>query len=238
MALAVDGSSPVRTVKAGTASAVATSAAFDPPANAIIVVCCSGDAPTAQSWTITNNGAALTWIEAGRRSPGDPGATNSNSQAFYAILGAARTGMTITATYTQANDTSFKIYVVTGANQTDPLGGGTEGSSTTASFSTTAYTSEADGSLGFVVFTDYNATTFNGSSDTTFDAGVISGQISYGSGYEPIPAAGSSITHNIQMSGAPMLNWCSFEILPESGGGGEPPGPSELMIPVQIIRVP
>jgi hypothetical protein len=213
VALAVDASSPARVDKPGTGSAVATTAAFDPPAG-VLVACCSGDGD-AQSFTMTNNGSALTWVEIGLRNSADPGGLSSAAQAFYAVLSAGRTGTTVTATYTQANDTSFKVYVVTGADAADPLGGVAEGSTTTQNFTTTAFTAESASSLGFIVLCDFDALGSATATSTTMDASTISGQISSASGYKTLGAAGSSSSFDVTAGGAaPTVNYVTFEIEP------------------------
>jgi hypothetical protein len=228
MPLAVDASSPTRVTGIGTAGLNGTTATFDPPASTL-VACCSGDGTSAWSFTMSNNGAALTWNSIGLRNNADTGGQSGVAQALWADLPAARTGMTVTYTYGTNNDSSMKLYVVTGVDAVTAIGGNTEGSSTTATTATTAYTSQVASSLGFVVFNDFNANTFTASSDTTMDTGTIAGQITYGSGYKSLGAAGSSVTHNLQLAGASTTNYVVFEIRPGAGGGGAAvPWPSPL----------
>jgi hypothetical protein len=224
VALAVDASTPARVDKPGTGATAATTATFDPPAG-LLVVCCAGDG-TAQTFTITNNGSALTWTEIGLRNSSDVGGQSSTAQAFYSVLTAGRTGMTVTATYTQANDTSFKVYVLTGADAADPLGGTSEGSTTSASFTTASFTTESANSLGFVALCDFDATGSASATGTTMDAGTIAGQISFASGYKTLGSAGSSASFDVTMPGAPTLNYVTFEI--EADAGGQTVSPSSI----------
>jgi hypothetical protein len=230
MALAIDASTPSRVTGTGATGLTGTTAAFNPPASAL-VACCSGDGAPANTFSMTNNGAALTWAEIATRNSGDTGGSSGVAAAFYALLGASRTAMTVTYNYSSSNDSSMKLYVVTGADTSTPLGANTEGSSSSATTTTTAYTSTAANSFSFVVFNDFNAVAYSGSSDTTMDTGIIAGQISFGSGYKSLGAAGSSVTHNIQMASAPILNWVAFEIKPVGGAAPSlrPPGPRTLL---------
>jgi hypothetical protein len=230
MALAVDASTPTRVTGVGTAGLNGTTASFNPPA-ATLIACCSGDGTAAWSFTISNNGAALTWNTIALRNNADTGGLSGVTQAFWADLPTARTGMTVTYTYATNNDSSMKLYVVTGTDTATPTGGVTEGSSSTANTTTTAYTSTAANSLSFVVFNDFNAAAFTASSDSTMDTGTISGQITFGSGYKSVVASGSSVTHNIQMAATPALNWVAFEIKAAAGGAAplRPPGPRTLL---------
>lgn len=216
MALTVDASTPARVDKAGTGSAVSTTATFDPPA-ALLVACCSGDG-SAQTFTMTNNGTGLTWTEIRLRNSADPGGESSTAQAFQAVLTAARTGMTVTATYTQANDTSFKVYVITGADAADPVGGTAEGSTIGSPFTTASFTTESGSSLGFIVLCDFDALGVISATGTTMDTSTITGQITAASGYKTLGAAGFSASFDVTAGGAaPTLNYVTFEIEPAGG---------------------
>jgi hypothetical protein len=227
MAVTIDASTPARV----TGQQVVTTATFDPPAG-VLVFCASGDDIT-RTWTVTNNGTALTWTTIANRNSGDSGGVNGNVQASYAVLPSARTGMTVTGTYSVVNDSSVKVYVVTGADTASPIGAGAEGSNSATPITTTAYTSQAAG-LSFVAYNDYNATGAPTSSDTTLDANTVAGQISFASGYKTIGSVGASVTHNIQAPAAPLANWVSFEIKPAAGG--LPPGYPLVVNRAALIR--
>jgi hypothetical protein len=232
LAATVDASTPSRVDKSGTASAVSTTAAFNPPDSSILLFCGSGDG-TGQSFAVSNNSTALTWVEVGLRNTGDAGGSNGTAHMFYAVLATGRTGMTVTGTYSQANDTSFKLYVITGADTGTPIGGQAEGSNNATSTTTTAYTSQVAGSLGFVVCNDFNAVGPPTSSDTTLDAGDIPTQISYAAGYKAISSAAASVTHTITSPASALLNWVTAEVRATSVPAGPAP-----RVPIQTFRFP
>lgn len=233
MAAVIDASSPARVDKAGGASAVSTTTSFDPPSNSVLLFCGSGDG-VGQSFTISNSDAALTWVDIGLRNTGDSGGFNGTAHMLYAVLDAGRTGMTVTATYSTSDDTSFKLYVVTGADTADPIGGTAEGSHFSTDVTTAAYTSEVAGSLGFIVTNDYNASGTPTSSDTTLDAGTFATQISYAAGYKPIASAGDSVTHSITIPQVPLMNWVAAEV---RAGSVSPPTVT-LRVPIQTMQFP
>lgn len=233
MAIAIDGSTPLRVTGTGAAGLTQTTAAFNPPAS-ILLACLSGDGPTSNSFTMSNNGAALTWTQIALRNSADASSQSGVAQGSYAVLTAGRTGMTVTYTFGEANDTSMKLYVVTGFDTATPIGGSAEGSATVTNITTASYTSQVAGSYGFVVFNDFNAGAFTSSSDSTMDTGTISTQITYGAGYKTIPSAGASVTHNIQLGGTPVVNYVLFEVRPDP----TPPVVDDLRLPVQTLRFP
>lgn len=233
--IAVDPSTPARVTKSGTASAVSTSAAFDPPAS-LLLFCGSGDL-FGHSFTVSNSGTALTWTDIGIRNTGDSGGLNGTAQMAYAVLDTERVGMTVTATYSTANDTSFKLYVISGFDTDDPIGGQTEFSNTTTVVNTAVYATypaQVAGSLAFIVLNDYNATGVMTSSDTTLDSGHISSQISFGSGYKSVGAVDEGVTHIITAGGNnPLLNWVAAEIRTQTATIGD-----ESRVPVATIQIP
>jgi hypothetical protein len=199
-----------------TTSDVSTTAAFNPPDSSILLFCGSGDG-VGQSYTsITNNGAALTWTEIGLRNTLDASGNNGTAHMLYAVLDTGRTGMTVTATYSMVNDNSYKLYVITGADMADPIGGEAEFSNFITTMDTAyyaTYAAEEAQSLGFIVLVDYNAKGDFSSTDTTLDTGTVSSQISYAAGYKPILTVGENVNHRIAGGGnTPLINWVAAEV--------------------------
>lgn len=230
MAVAIDASSPIRATANAT---TVTTASFNPPA-CVLVAALSGDASASQvgSWTMSNNGTALTWTQLALRNFADASANNGTAGLYYAVLSAGRTGMTVTGTYALNNDQSLKLYVVTGADMVTTGGGSSEGSaSSTASVTTTSFSATGASSMGFVACNDWQAQGAPTSSDTTFDGFTVSGQISGGAGYKVLSTAGSSSTFTFTFpASGTLVNWVSGEILAASGAPPvAPPYPGLLV---------
>lgn len=224
MSIAVDPSTPARANGGVISSSVAT-AVFNPPASVLIATIASngnadGGGPT---FGITNNGVGLAWNLIALRN--DTDGINGGAAAYYAILPAARTGMTVTGSTTYV-EPSLKVYVLTGVDTADVLGGFTEGSSTaTSSFTTGAFTIARAGSLGFVACSQWEqAAPAPTSSDTTYDNrdGFSMGALA---GYKALGAAAGSASFNLNGNASPStINWVSFEIQAAPAVAPPPPG--------------
>lgn len=212
--------SPARTTASN--STAVTSATFNPPAG-LLVVCVSGTGGSQANPTvaITNNGAALTWTEIGRATRTTTGGTNSNdgmAAIFAAVLPAARTGMTVTATQSSGSSpTSIKPYSIADANVAgDYVGGSVIGRSTANKFNTTGFTAESDASLLFVVASEWEPLSpAPTSSDTTEESVVIGSSLGVLSGYRDITAK-TTQTVDLDGGGTANGNWMYVvaEILP------------------------
>lgn len=216
MAIAVDASSPARVAASATSGTTAT---FNPPVS-VLVVCCESDA--ARTFTITNNSTALTWTQIAIKS-GSP--NTSTATAYWAPLTAGRTGMTVTATKSGAAGwQAMKVYVITGADPTTPVGGSTTGNSTTNNLTTTGFTVAGTGSLGFAAADNFVASGAATSADMTFSQTGTAGNIQSIDGYKVLGSAGSSATFNLDAEGtsAAQWNWISFEIKAAPPAGPEP----------------
>lgn len=217
MALAVDAASPAR---ATATTGAATTAAFNPPVG--VLIACAGldntgaDTVTRPTLSMSNNGAALTWTHFILRNKDDVGGIDGGVAAAWTYLSGARTGMTVTFTNTLGSrNISGKLYVVTGADTSSPIGGSAEGSQSASNvITTTAYTTAGDSSLGFVVSNDWNALGAPASTGATVDTYHVAGAISGMAGYKVTGTAGSSATFEIDSggSGGPALNWVTFEV--------------------------
>jgi hypothetical protein len=238
-AIAIDASSPIRVTHTGDctfqpAQPTVTTAAFNPPANSVLLVLVNADASSDNSITfqdpnivITNNGAALTWTMIAQRDAFDDATGNGgHASAFYTTLSSARSGMTITVT-NSVPDTgppdpfadcslSAKAYVVTGADTSSPIGNKAEGSSASNNLTTTAYTTSVANTRGFAVGTDFNShggpTTDGTATADSFDVvGTTEGISMYKN--SDTATLGSSVTFNMVTSAPALWNWVSFEVL-------------------------
>lgn len=222
------------TARVNATTAAATSAAFSPAAQTVIVAIVHANSPTTGTvtCTISNNGAALSWVSgtlANYATVTRPGGTF----IFVAPCPTARTGLTVTAT-TSGNNvspdtfTSIKTWVVTGADLADPIGGVNRGGSATNNLTTTGFATEGAASLGFFGGTDWNAAGAVTSADLTGD-GFVNTDILVGfSGYKTLGAAGSSATANFDSAGtaASAWTWAGVEIRalndpPDVGAGAD-----------------
>jgi hypothetical protein len=202
----VDSSSPPMT-SAPLAASVTTSA-FDPPA-CLLLACCGDEETATNSFSISNNGTALTWTQIGTTEN-----TGGAAALFWAHLPTARTGMTVTLTCTQ-NLPQLAVYCITGVVSTPnpPIGGHQQGSSTSTNFNTTAFTTSGTTSLGFVVAAQSITTGNCTSSDCTYqNVGTVM------AGYKYLGTAGSSATFNVTCSNSSAhVDWCSCEVLSAAG---------------------
>ena len=208
----VSSASPAMMQSGGSASSL-TSAAFNVPAGSLVVVCVHMDAAV-NTHSVSNNGAALSWTTIGiqRRATSGTG----SAAAFVAACPTARTGLTVTWNSGGTGDhTGVKVYVITGADLVDPIGGKTQGASTSNTLTTTAFSTEKANSLCFVVadeFSTAGTTTAPGLDD--FFPYDSSGLIAGGSGYKRFGAAGSNATLSMDAAGTGSAdwNWIAFEI--------------------------
>lgn len=153
--------------------------------------------------TISNNGVALTWTNIQNL-----GAANTGTvAAWYTVLSADRTGLTVTITRGDVNADSptIKVYVLTNQNAT-VLGAQTNNTSTTNNLTTTGITPITDG-VGFGIGNDYTQAGAPTSTDlTNFSTYDMAGNISGGTGYKSL-TTGVSATANFDAAGTAAGNW-------------------------------
>ena len=188
MALAIDASSPARV--AISAINTRTTASFSAPDNSLLVAVVSKDTAIGASATCTmsNSGTALTWTtqaDARDGTTGGGGGTGGFCFIATAPLTVGRS-LTVTSTTNDSDDHTLKVYVVTGADLSSPVGQ-THVSHTTSNASTTysAYTSSVNDSLCIYGLTDWSAQGSPTSGDTE-DSFNAAGQISGLSAYKNI----------------------------------------------------
>lgn len=214
MAIAVDASTPAR-ANGSFAGTTATTASFNPP-DSVIVAClaCNSSAGTGATFSMSNNGAALTWNSIFLRNDADSGGLDGAAAAFYALVPGGRSGLTCTVTSANTGvEPTIKAYVLTGVDTTDVLGGQAEGSSSsTSAFTSTNFTIARDGSLLFCSCSQFAKASGQTSSDLTADTRNGTGMGAM-SGYKSLGSAGGNGNCNINPGGSPSTtDWGTFEI--------------------------
>jgi hypothetical protein len=201
MIVAIDASSP--TLKASFGGGQTTDS-FNPPDNSLLVAISFGYFSTI---TMSNNGSSLSWA-ASVQSIGGAIAT------FTAPLLAARSGMTVSSDGVTGGYAALKVYVVTGADLSSPIGATGSGSSSTNNATVSAYTSTKAGSRGIGGAWDSSGLGTPSSTDDEegFNGSQSGMAISKASNTS---AAGSSVTFNLDAPpGTPSWEWVALEIVP------------------------
>src|SRR4051812_21284339 len=136
MAIAIDASSPAL-VHGVSVSSTVTTASFTPPAGALLVACVAANSSAGLSTTAAmTDTAGLTWTQ---RSVANFASTARSGYAgIYTALVPTSAAMTVTVTTSGSSGTtrrpSLQVYVVTGADVTDPLISSGTGTSATNNF--------------------------------------------------------------------------------------------------------
>ena len=228
MALAV-ASSTTRVSTSGTSGKSATSGSFNAPANSVLVAITHANSPQTGSVTcaVTNNGAALSWTQAAIANLGNAGQPGGTF-IHVAPCSTARNGITVTATTTNNNTgsdqyTSIRVWVVTGANLSAPIGGSRIGGSTTNNLTTTSFAAQGNNSIGFGAGTEWNGLGTPTSSDigTNGDGFNVSTTLSGFSGWKQLGATGSSVTFNLDAGNTTAAKWVWAAV--EIKGLSDPP---------------
>jgi hypothetical protein len=161
---------------------------------------------------ISNNGTALTWTQVLVANAADSGGQGGAAGIFYTWLTAARTGMTVTCTGNYYG-AGVKVFVITGANATNPIGGSEKGNSTAQNITTNAFTTQGNNSFCILSVEDWSTATAPTSSDTTFQSGGTLTD-SGGAGYKTLGAAGTQATCSIKTGASTsQTNYVTCEIL-------------------------
>jgi hypothetical protein len=178
------------------------------------------DALAAVDVTLTPSSTGLTWTERARRTGTDSGAQSGVAAIFTAPVasGVARTVSVTTSAANTEDNGGVKIWALTGADTTSPVGATGEGSSTTNAIVPTVLTTTANGSLVIGCGVEWNAL---GAPTTTDDAAAAAYTVAGGiSGIAPRKASvtalsGTGVTLSFDAfgTGAAAWNWCAVEIL-------------------------
>jgi hypothetical protein len=155
VALAIDASSPAVASGAGP---IVTSAAFTPPANSVLEIGWIGDSSgTTTQPTITDTlGTPLTYTLTDWQSNADTPGVGGQAATWRAVVGGSPASMSVKITNNSGATTgAFKVWVLTGADTTTPIGAhGKSGSNSTASVSQ-SYTAQSTGGQGFIAVCDF-----------------------------------------------------------------------------------
>lgn len=211
MALAIDGTSPVRfnlTHGAPDDDPTGTSASFTPPNNCLLVVAVGCDTAAGSSPTITYSGGGWTWTERVYRGDAE-GTAGVVSLATAPVTTGASMTVTITVnnmgvSHTSDISGSAKVWVVTGQNAS-PIGASAENSATTNNWTPAGPTTTAANSIVFGAGGDWNALGSPTSSDLTEDA-FTNSYYSGLHGYKTVASAGAT-TINYDAAGASAADW-------------------------------
>ncbi|OGJ56683.1 hypothetical protein A3D88_02805 [Candidatus Peribacteria bacterium RIFCSPHIGHO2_02_FULL_52_16] len=228
-AIAIDASSPARATGTPPNANALVSASFTPPNSSLLLVMVSADNSQGSNITISvSDSTGLTWTNIVERDKGDAGAEDGHASAWYALQPTSQS-MTVSVTRTAGlggtERISFKVYVITGHDTSDPIGASGENSSTTNNITPTIYTSTVNNSRGFGCATDWNALGLPSSTDTE-DAEHDALQISLLSAHKAADTSpsGTAVTMNFDGFGtsAAAWNWVGVEVNPAAGAASPP----------------
>lgn len=229
MAIAIDGSSPIRFFGTPGNGVDITSASFTAPTNSVLVCCVSADTngSSADITISVSDSGGLTWSNRVEMDPGTAGAEAGHASIWRAVQtsSASRTvSVRRTAGDGSTNRISAKVYVVTGADTATPDGTTGSGHSTTNNITPNVYTSTVNNSRGFGCGTDWNQLGLPTSTDTE-DADDYASHISVISLFKAADTAtsGTTVTMNFDAggTGAAAWNWVAYELKPAAGGGSQ-----------------
>lgn len=213
-----------------------TTASFTAPAGSLLVASVTPNS----TGTMSNTGTALTWT---LRS------TSGGSRIFTAPNPTLQSS--ITATTTGAN-IALKIWVVTGADLSSPVGATNSGSTTTNNATVAVYTSTVNNSRGFCAAGELNGLGPGATSTDTFAVTYLGSAVagmSLNKAANTTPSA-TAVTFNMDGNGtsAADWNWAAVEILPAASvnqtvtatgiASGEAWGSSQLNMSVGLTGIP
>lgn len=203
MALAIDSSTPA-IVGTGSGTSV-TTASFTPPDSTLLVACIARFATS--TVTMSNSGTALTWTLK---------ADNSNSRVYTAPL---TTSQSMTVTFSQVSSTALgmKVYAVTGADLTTPIGATGTGTSTSDPSTVTGYSSTIANSLGIasVAYLDSPGSFTSSDTITSYSDGATFAALGINKAATTATPS-TSVTFNMDNSTPlfPDYEWAAVEVLP------------------------
>lgn len=235
MGLAIDGSTPaIATNTVGTVAAV-TSASFNPPAGAQLLILWAGDSSgTPSQPTITDNlGAHLTYTLTDWQSHADSPGVQGQAAGWVATVGAGG-AMTVTVSSgspSGAMVSAMGVIVLTGEDTVTPVGAHGKSGSGSAAAIAQSYTAQASGGLGFIAVADFNDLVAQtaGTGCTLIGSADVAGSIVYGfvRRTSADDVNGNSNTLNVTLPGTSTnLQWIYVEIKPAAvaaGLSGQPP---------------
>jgi len=233
--LLIDISSPA----IATGNPTATTASFTPPDDSLLVVAFSGNDSVAfmAAPSITDSlGTHLTYTRTDWINRNDTG-INGQAAIWTApvVTGAAMTVSVTNGDGATARHCAIRVWVLTGAEPTTPVGAHGGAASASAAAIAQSYTAQGDGGQGFLVSCDWDALGADtAGTGCTLDgsATIPTNQISYA--FEHRTFADDSIgglnTLNLTLPGTSTnLSWAYIEILPMVGDDPEKDPPPFVM---------
>jgi hypothetical protein len=227
VALAIDPSTP--TVAVSATGGVVSKTITNCPANAAVVACTTHNTTAGvltASCAITDD-HSLSWTQPAARGEFDTGGNAGLATLNWARNGASTATIAVTGTGTNVRgEISMYLWVLTGAKLTgSPIGAITEHSDTDASALSVTLTTTADGSLVFLVNSDWWAsTTYTYGATVTNDASGINNTnngYSYAHQTAIVTSSGTSVTMSSTNAAATARNNAIlFEVLAEPAGAG------------------
>ena len=250
MAISVDDTTVVRWTGTPGNGTNITSASFTPPDNSCLVLCVNADSTNASDITIAvSDSLSGSWSNRVEMDLGTAGAEPGHASIWRRLV---TTGASMTVSVQRSagngstNRISCKLYIITGADTTEPAGATGKNHSATNNLSPTLYTSTADNSRAFYCGEDWNQNGTPTSTDTE-DGADYAGAISVLSAYKAADTAtaGTSVSGNLDAggTGAAAWNWVAVEIKP-AAAAGLPPGlgpdiqmdAAQMSIPATLMR--
>lgn len=226
--LALDASTT--TVKRSATTAV-TSDSFTPPVDSILLVVthASGDVPSNPTVAITNSGSGVSsWTLVDRAT-----VTTTSGSGGGGVLSMhwakvnTSAAMTVTSTQTNGSTPTWqKVWVILGADLSNPIGANTKGASLLNTLTSTAITTTRANSWLLMGATEWTAPV-NAPTSPDLDIGFspFSDQgaaniLGGASGAKLVVTSGSSVTGTIDGAGTAARDWLyvATEILPATGG--------------------
>lgn len=218
--LAIDASSPARAVAQNTA---VTSGSFTPPAGALLIAVTMADGSSDVNPTvaITNTGGGLgSWTEVERATDTTVSDNNHTVVSIHWAKVNSSAATTVTSTQTNGNlPTHLKVYVLTGANTTAPIGVHNKGGAVSASVTSTAQTTTGTNSYFLMGAADWQLDGTPTSSDLNLGQTFFldtPGALAGGCAIKLV-ASPTSTTGTITNGAAAQWHYVTAEIL--AGGG-------------------
>lgn len=237
MAIAIDGSTPIRFTGTPADNADITSASFTAPSGAVLVCCVSADTgPSTDITILVSDTGGLTWTKRAEQDAGVAGFDGGHASVWSAttVSSVSRTiGVRRTSTGGgNSNRISAKCYVVTGQHAS-PFGAAGQSFSNTNNLTAPIFTSTAANSFAFVAACDWQQLGAPASSDLTIDTGDYAGFISVISGFKDCGTTGAE-TANLDAGGTASASWtwAALELLAATAAGNVPYNPWQQRAPL------
>lgn len=229
MALAIDSSSPVVATQTSGTTATVVTASFTPPAGALLLIGWAGNTGTASdpgAPAITDSlGGHLTYTQIGWKHRSVSPTVDGQAAMWWAVVGssAAMTVTVTTGTGSGARQGALKVWVITGADTTTPIGASGATGSTSAAAIAQNYTASATSGWGFLTVCDWDlkGAETAGTGCTVDGSANILSDITYAFARRTTADDSSGVTNTLRTTlpgSSTNLAWVYAEVLPAAGG--------------------